>query len=145
MSEDPRYPTPLRTISADLAAERSSTPFTPLHITHFLDGSPTATSQRRRLESWIIRDPTGIFSNENNAYMHRTERHTRALAKFVRLIELCRSAGIGSKQTTSDGQSSIQHLEGEIVSSPEFYTLVSSLADDPLPPSLHWVRLHIES
>ena len=48
------------------------------------------------MEGWIIRDPTGIFSNEDNNYLHRTERHARSLAKFVRLVELCRSAGIGS-------------------------------------------------
>jgi acyl-CoA oxidase len=70
--------------------------------------------------------------------MHRTERHTRALAKFVRLVELCRAAGIGCKSNT-DNQSAIQHIEGEIISSPDFYTLVSTISDDPLPPALHWV------
>ena len=102
-TRDPREPnsTPPQTLNPDLQSERSHTPFRPLSITHFLDGgSPTNTERRRLLESWIIRDPTGIFSNEDNNYLHRTERHTRALAKFVRLVELCRAAGIGA---TSNG------------------------------------------
>ena len=138
MANDPRYIVPLKTLSPDLASERSSLSFSPLSITHFLDGSREATERRRRLESWIIRDPSGVFSNEDNNYMHRSERHTRALAKFVRLIELCRAAGIGSVPN-NDKNSAIQHIEGEIIGSPEFWTLVSAISDDPLPPSLHWV------
>ncbi|KAL7484254.1 hypothetical protein ACHAW6_009902 [Cyclotella cf. meneghiniana] len=139
---DPRHPTPLKTINPDLAAERSSLSFSPLAITHFLDGGACNTERRRRLESWIIRDPSGVFSNEDNNYMHRTERHTRALAKFVRLVELCRAAGIGCNNEnahTNAAKSAIQHTEGEIIASPDFYTLVSAVSDDPLPPSLHWV------
>jgi hypothetical protein len=95
---DPREPSgsPPATVNPDLARERSSLPFDPLAITNFLDGGSDATARRRKLEGWIIRDPTGIFSNEDNNYLHRTERHARSLAKFVRLVELCRSAGIGS-------------------------------------------------
>mmetsp|Transcript_19337 Transcript_19337/g.39507 ORF Transcript_19337/g.39507 Transcript_19337/m.39507 type:complete len:772 (+) Transcript_19337:67-2382(+) len=132
---DPRhpYPTPPQTINPDLAAERASAPFSPLRITHFLDGgSASLTDRRRRLEALIIRDTSGVFSNDDNHYLHRTERHTRALAKFVRLVELCRAAGIGSHPRPPA-------LEGEITSTKEFQTLVATLSDDPLPTSLHWV------
>ena len=85
---DPREPNnPPTTINPDLANERANTPFNPTNITNFIDGNdPNITSRRRQLESWIIRDPTGIFSNEYNNYLHRTERHKRALAKFTRLV-----------------------------------------------------------
>ncbi|KAL9184606.1 hypothetical protein ACHAXT_012576 [Thalassiosira profunda] len=143
-ASDPRHPSGLATINPDLAAERASTPFDPLAITHFLDGSPNATARRRKLEAWISRDPSGVFSNDDNNYLHRTERHTRALAKFVRLVELCRAAGVGANTNTSssDGSSdggAVPHLEGEIVGTPEFQTLVYACADDPFPTSLHWV------
>ena len=139
--EDPREPNnqPPTTINPDLASERAQCPFTPLSITNFLDGSPSATHRRRQLESWIIRDPTGIFSNEDNNYLHRTDRHTRALAKFTRLIEICRAAGLGSDNNTKDPNAAIQHLEGEIIATPEFQTLVYTISDDPFPTSLHWV------
>ena len=141
------------TVNPDLARERSQAPFNPLSITHFLDGGPSLTERRRRLESWIRRDTTGIFSNDNNSYMHRTERHTRALAKFVRLVELCRAAGIGANNNNnkssydidnedaphSSTSSAVKHIEGEIIHCPEFLTLVSAISDDPLPTSLHWV------
>ena len=78
---------PPTTINPDLAAERTNTPFNPINITNFIDGNdPNITIRRRQLESWIIRDPSGIFSNEYNNYLHRTERHKRALAKFTRLV-----------------------------------------------------------
>ena len=86
---DPREPNnlPPTTINPDLAAERANTPFNPINITNFIDGNdPNITIRRRQLESWIIRDPSGIFSNDNNNYLHRTERHKRALAKFTRLV-----------------------------------------------------------
>ena len=139
--EDPREPNnqPPTTINPDLASERAHCPFTPLSITNFLDGSPSATHRRRQLESWIIRDPTGIFSNEDNNYLHRTDRHTRALAKFTRLIEICRAAGLGGDNNTKDPNAAIQHLEGEIIATPEFQTLVYTISDDPFPTSLHWV------
>lgn len=153
---DPREPSgsPPATVNPDLARERSSLPFDPLAITNFLDGGSDATARRRKLEGWIIRDPTGIFSNEDNNYLHRTERHARSLAKFVRLVELCRSAGIGSPTPadaddadadaadgarTADAGGGGGVVEGDIVASPEFQTLVSAISDDPLPASLHWV------
>ena len=75
--------------------------------------------------------------------MHRSERHTRALAKFVRLVELCRAAGIGAKSATKNTSSSaaaaVNHIEGEIIATPEFVTLVNAISDDPFPTSLHWV------
>ena len=85
---DPREPNncPPTTINPDLANERANTPFNPTNITNFIDGDPNITIRRRQLESWIIRDPSGIFSNEYNNYLHRTERHKRALAKFTRLV-----------------------------------------------------------
>jgi len=72
--------------------------------------------------------------------MHRTERHTRALAKFVRLVELCRAAGLASGDSNAkDENAAIQPLEGEIIATPEFQTLVYTCSDDPFPTSLHWV------
>eukprot|EP00571_Detonula_confervacea_P013685 CAMPEP_0172306684 /NCGR_PEP_ID=MMETSP1058-20130122/7706_1 /TAXON_ID=83371 /ORGANISM="Detonula confervacea, Strain CCMP 353" /LENGTH=786 /DNA_ID=CAMNT_0013018651 /DNA_START=700 /DNA_END=3060 /DNA_ORIENTATION=+ len=146
---DPREPNnlPPTTINPDLARERANTPFNPLSITHFLDGNdPSITTRRRQLESRIIRDPTGIFSNKDNNYLHRTERHTRSLAKFVRLVELCRAAGVAApggnnhgKNAIKMGSAAVQHLEGEIIATPEFLTLVSTISDDPFPTSLHWV------
>lgn len=139
---DPREPDnrPPKTVNPDLAAERAGTPFDPLALTHFLDGGPAATARRRQLESWIIRDPTGIFDNDNNNYLHRTERHARAMAKFVRLVELCRSAGIGAGDNyRPDPEAAVQPLEGELIATPEFSTLVAAVSDDPLPTSLHFV------
>ena len=60
----------------------------------------------------IRRDPTGIFDNTNNAYLHRTDRHVRSLAKHVRLIELCRKLGIGSE------------CNGQIIESKDFPVIV---------------------
>lgn len=156
--DDPRYPpynqTPT-TINVDLANERSSLSFTPLHITNFMDGnSQLYTTRRRQLEAWIINDPSGIFSNESNNYLHRTERHIRSLAKFVRLVELCRMAGIGgigegnssnntscsnNSSSNSSSNHSLPHLDGDIITTSEFQTLVSTCSDDPFPTSLHWV------
>jgi acyl-CoA oxidase len=75
----------------------------------------------------IERDPTGIFSNESNSYLRRTDRHVRALAKHVRLIELCRKLGRIVKECT-----------GEVYLSQDFHFLLAAL-DDDLPTSLHWV------
>eukprot|EP00986_Skeletonema_menzelii_P005041 scaffold1778_cov135-Skeletonema_menzelii.AAC.10 len=142
-TEDPREPNncPPLTLSPDLSSERSKSSFNPLAITNFIDGSADATSKRRLLESWIIRDPSGVFNNDDNNYLHRSERHTRALAKFVRLVELCRAAGIGAKSTngTSKDSAAVNHIEGEIIATPEFITLVNAISDDPFPTSLHWV------
>jgi len=145
---DPREPSglPPATVNPDLARERSSLPFDTLAITNFLDGGSDATARRRKLEGWIIRDPTGIFSNENNDYLHRTERHARSMAKFVRLVELCRSAGIGAPSADADADADGARTDdagggigGDIIAAPEFQTLVSAISDDPLPASLHWV------
>jgi len=139
---DPREPNslPPKTVDPSLAAERLATPFTPLKITNFLDGSPQLTDRRRKLEALIIRDPSGVFSNEDNNYMGRTERHTRSIAKFVRLVELCRSAGVGADNGRNCTQkSAVQHIEGEIIHTPEFLTLAATISDDPMPTSLHWV------
>ncbi len=72
---DPREPSgsPPATVNPDLARERSSLPFDPLAITNFLDGGSDATARRRKLEGWIIRDPTGVFSNEDNNYIPEEE------------------------------------------------------------------------
>lgn len=114
------------TTNPDLAKERTRATFDPLKITHLLDGSPQATQRRRQLEALIENDPTNIFSNQDNAYLHRTERHIRGLAKHVRLIELCRSIGIGSK------------TNGEVILDEDWFKLLAAVADD-LPTALHWV------
>lgn len=121
---------PSSSINKDLAYERSQATFNVNKMTHLLDGGPEKTARRRYLESLIERDPTGVFNNEDNRYLHRSERHVRALAKHVRLIEICRSIGIGSEPGAA--------YPGEIVLSPDFYTLVASVADE-LPTALHWI------
>ncbi|KAL3917459.1 MAG: hypothetical protein SGARI_007709, partial [Bacillariaceae sp.] len=83
-----------------------------------LDGGKDRTERRRYLEQVIERDPTGIFSNDNNNYLHRTERHVRSVAKCVRLIEVCRKLGIGNE------------CGGEIVESQDFQVFLEALADD---------------
>jgi len=117
-------------INQDLIYERSRVTFSVLKLTHLLDGGPEKTARRRYLESLIERDPTGVFSNEDNRYLHRSDRHVRALAKHVRLVEICRSIGVGSEPGAA--------YPGEIVLSPDFYTLVASVADE-LPTALHWI------
>lgn len=118
-------------MNADLKRERETgrRNFDVERLTHMLDGgSAEATRRRRQLQAMIERDPTGVFDNSDNMYLHRTERHVRALAKHVRLIELCRKVGIGSEPEAN----------GDVVQSPDFPTLIHALADD-LPTALHWV------
>jgi acyl-CoA oxidase len=112
-------------MNADLKREREKATFDVERLTNLLDGGPERTQRRRELEAVISRDPTGIFSNDSNAYLHRTDRHVRSLAKHVRMIELCRKLGIG------------EEFGGEVLLSPDFYLLVSALGDD-LPTVLHW-------
>lgn len=113
-------------MNPDLKNERTKATFSIVKITNMLDGGKDRTERRRQLEAVIARDPTGIFSNDDNAYLHRTERHVRALAKHVRLIELCRKLGIGNE------------TQGEIILDKDFPTLLAAIADD-LPTALHWI------
>jgi acyl-CoA oxidase len=114
------------TMNPDLKRERSRATFDVEKITHMLDGGKARTDRRRYLEAVIERDPTGIFSNEDNHYLHRTERHVRATAKHVRMVEICRKLGIGDE------------CDGQMVVSEDFQTIVEAVADD-LPTALHWV------
>jgi acyl-CoA oxidase len=118
---------PVEGVNADLQRERQRCSFDVERMTNMLDGSVALTKRRRYLEHVIATDPTGIFDNSDNIYMHRTERHTRALAKHVRLIEICRMLNIGAGEE-----------KGEILLSPDFPLLLQAVADD-LPTSLHWV------
>jgi hypothetical protein len=77
-------------MNEDLMHERAKASFSVERMTHLLDGGISRTIRRQQIEAIIERDPTGIFDNSRNAYMHRTERHTRALAKHIRMIETCR-------------------------------------------------------
>lgn len=115
-------------MNQDLQRERTKATFSVTRLTHLLDGSAAKTARRRQLEAVIERDPTGIFSNADNMYLHRTERHVRALAKHVRLIELCRALGIGAEQCNS----------GEILESEDFPVIAAAVADD-FPTALHWI------
>ncbi|GKZ00836.1 hypothetical protein MPSEU_001035300 [Mayamaea pseudoterrestris] len=113
-------------VNPDLAKERSSASFSVDRLTHMLDGGRDRTIQRRKLERIIALDPTGVFDNSNNSYLHRTDRHVRALAKHVRLVELCRTLNIA------------QDAGGDVTQSQDFPLLLGAIADD-LPTSLHWV------
>eukprot|EP00537_Pseudo-nitzschia_pungens_P008557 CAMPEP_0172370282 /NCGR_PEP_ID=MMETSP1060-20121228/36906_1 /TAXON_ID=37318 /ORGANISM="Pseudo-nitzschia pungens, Strain cf. cingulata" /LENGTH=713 /DNA_ID=CAMNT_0013095487 /DNA_START=472 /DNA_END=2613 /DNA_ORIENTATION=- len=113
-------------MNPDLKRERSNATFDVEKVTHVLDGGRSKTERRRYLEKVIANDPTGIFSNENNHYLHRTEKHKRGMAKGVRLIEICRKLGIGDE------------CHGRITESRDFQTILEAVADD-IPLSLHWV------
>lgn len=113
-------------MNPDLQRERAKASFSVERLTNLLDGGAPRTERRRQLQAVISRDPTGIFSNEDNYYVHRNDRHVRALAKHVRLVEICRKLGIGDE------------CEGQIVASEDFPTMIAALGDD-LPTSLHWV------
>lgn len=113
-------------MNPDLKREREKATFNVEKITNLLDGGKARTDRRRYLESVIENDPTGIFSNKENNYLHRTERHIRAMAKHVRMIEICRKLGIGDE------------CRGQITESDDFQLILEAVADD-LPTSLHWV------
>jgi acyl-CoA oxidase len=135
-------------MNADLAYERNVRATVAVErLTHWFDDG--RTERRRQLEAMIARDPTHIFSNTDNAYLHRTERHVRALAKHVRLVELCRLIGMGQPpqetatvrgRTTATPSTNAQqqHQPGEIGADADFYLLLAAVADD-LPTSLHWI------
>jgi hypothetical protein len=105
-------------MNPDLQRERDNATFDVERVTHMLDGGKARTERRHFLEAVIERDPTGIFNNKDNHYMHRTERHVRGIAKGVRLIELCRKLGIGDE------------CGGEIIQSRDFHTILDAVADD---------------
>mmetsp|Transcript_184 Transcript_184/g.249 ORF Transcript_184/g.249 Transcript_184/m.249 type:complete len:84 (-) Transcript_184:3-254(-) len=79
-------------MNPDLENERAKATFSVERLTNMLDGGADRTKRRRQIEEIIARDPTGIFSNEENIYLHRTDRHKRALAKHVRMVEISRRA-----------------------------------------------------
>ena len=122
MASKLHIPKPKHKINPILTKERLKASFDPLKLTHLLDfSSPSNTKRRQYLEKIIRNDPSNIFSNENNNYLHRTDRYVNSLAKLVRLIELCRSIGVETD-----------------VRDPDFPTLLFAIADD-LPAALHWV------
>lgn len=110
--------TTTKNVNPDLKRERSNATFDVERITNLLDGGRDRTERRRFLEQVIERDPTGIFSNDDNIYLHRTDRHKRGMAKGVRLIEICRKLGIG------DG------CNGQITDSKDFQLILEAVADD---------------
>jgi acyl-CoA oxidase len=113
-------------VNEDLKRERNKATFSVERMTNLLDGGRDRTERRRQIEDVIARDPSGIFSNDENIYLHRTDRHIRALAKHVRMVEICRKLGIGDE------------CGGEIIASKDFPLMIKAIADD-LPTSLHWV------
>jgi acyl-CoA oxidase len=116
------------TMNQDLVKERCRATFCKERMTNFLDGgSPERTARRRYIEDVIRTDPTGIFDNSRNAYLHRTDRHVRALAKAVRMVEIGRMLGIFTVDTSP-----------LFLQKDDFALLLAAIADD-LPLSLHWV------
>jgi len=114
-------------IHEDLLKERSRATFCSERLTNFLDGGEERTGRRRQIEAIVRNDPTGIFDNSNNAYLHRRERHVRSLAKAVRMVELGRMLGI------FDTGNDCLFLHQK-----DFPLLLSAIADD-LPLALHWI------
>ena len=112
-------------MNPDLKRERANATFSVEKITNVLDGGRLKTERRRFLEATIERDPTGIFSNEDNNYLHRTDRHKNGMAKGVRLIEICRKLGIGDE------------CEGRITESKDFPVILEAVADD-IPLGTIW-------
>eukprot|EP00538_Stauroneis_constricta_P006312 CAMPEP_0119562116 /NCGR_PEP_ID=MMETSP1352-20130426/19538_1 /TAXON_ID=265584 /ORGANISM="Stauroneis constricta, Strain CCMP1120" /LENGTH=704 /DNA_ID=CAMNT_0007610463 /DNA_START=93 /DNA_END=2207 /DNA_ORIENTATION=+ len=113
-------------MNADLKREREGATFNVERITNMLDGGKHKTERRRFLEKVIATDPSGVFCNDDVNYLHRTERHIRAMAKHVRLVEVCRKLGIGDE------------CDGQIIMSEDFPVLLEALGED-LPTALHWV------
>ena len=113
-------------VNTDLQRERDRATFDPVKLTHLLDGGPKRTARRRFIEEVFARDPTGVFDNSDNNYLHRTDRHVRATAKHLRMVEICRKLGIGNE------------CNGMIVQSEDFPLVLGAIADD-LPTALHWV------
>ena len=112
-------------INEDLESERKKTTFNKTILTNLLDGSAKKTSRRHHLRSIIESDP--IFSNSNNAYMNRSERHISALKKTIHFLKLCRKHGIYNKES------------GEITQHEDFHLFVYCICDDPLPVALHYI------
>mmetsp|Transcript_51553 Transcript_51553/g.148733 ORF Transcript_51553/g.148733 Transcript_51553/m.148733 type:complete len:707 (-) Transcript_51553:54-2174(-) len=113
-------------VNADLQRERNRATFDPEKLTNLLDGGAQRTERRRFIEQVFERDPTGVFDNSDNNYLHRTDRHIRATAKHVRMVEICRKLGIGDE------------CDGMIIDSEDFPLVLDAIADD-LPTALHWV------
>ena len=114
-------------MNPDLQRERRNATFDVEKMTNMLDGGKARTERRRYLEQVVERDPSGLFDNENNHYLHRTDRHIRGIAKGVRLIELCRKLGIGNE------------CGGEITESEDFQVILEAVADDiPLGKSIRF-------
>lgn len=113
-------------VNPDLQRERDRATFDVSKLTHLLDGGASRTERRRFVEAVFERDPTGIFDNSENNYLHRTDRHIRAMAKHLRMVEICRKLGIGDE------------CGGMIVQSEDFPLVLDAIADD-LPTALHWV------
>jgi len=126
MASNIDIPTPRHKVNPTLTEERLKATFDPNRITHLLDDSSAGTKRRHYLESLIENDPSNVFNNDNNNYLHRTDRHINSLAKFVRLIEICRSIGVGDDDN------------GLLKVDTDFSTLLNCVADD-LPAALHWV------
>ncbi|GMH52997.1 hypothetical protein TrRE_jg6324 [Triparma retinervis] len=111
-----------RDFTKRLYFERSRSPINPLKITNVLDGDgrdPKRTERRREIERAVRMDR--VFSNENNANLNRVERHTNALAKHLRLMDLAAKLNVDMSDCTL----------------PDFVSLISATADD-MPSLLHW-------
>jgi len=113
-------------MNPELQRERSKATFCVAALTNLLDGSPQQTQRRRYLEGVIAQDP--VFSNADNIYLSRQDRHVRAVAKAVRLVEACRKLGIAANSTE----------EGLLFASEDWRMLLNAVADD-LPLALHWI------
>lgn len=114
-------------IHPDLQRERDGSKLNVLALTHALDGSAKATERRRFMQNLVANDKSGVFeNNEDGIFMHRKDRHVRALAKFVRCVELARQMNFG------------QATDGELTIDPDFLMLLEAVADD-FPTLLHWV------
>ncbi len=120
-------PQPKHSINPILTNERKKATFHTKNITHLFDQSdPNQTSKRHHFEKLIYNDPTGIFTNEKNIYLHRSDRHVNAIAKTIRLIQICRSIGIG------------EQYNGLLTLDKDWSTLTDAMFDTS-PLSLHWV------
>ena len=111
-------------MNEDLKRERTKATFSVEKITNLLDGGSDRTERRRQLEAVIEQDP--VFSNTDNSYLPRTDRHVRAIAKGLRLVEVCRKLGIGHE------------TDGMLFDSQDWPVLLNAIADD-IPLGIHWV------
>ncbi|XP_029040875.1 probable peroxisomal acyl-coenzyme A oxidase 1 [Osmia bicornis bicornis] len=77
------------TVNKDLQRERSQCTFNPIELTHFLDGSPEKTEQRRERDQFFLNDPE-LIDTIPVSYKSHKEVYEDAVRKACRIIQKVR-------------------------------------------------------